>query len=212
MSGPNTEKAILPFPSIDRLESVSYPWKRVVGERRDTLVREGEEERDEEDADQLTRRMEGVSFIETSGEDARDGGEIGVRASRGKRMLPLVSVHLVETLSHCSPMFVYREDSKPRRFLTEPSVPVYNNLFDNENHDYILAVNDVIESPIGERYDAFLVVFFCCCFFLFVCLYGSWCTFSLDSKLENRQSFMNQGDYVWSNEEWKNVIRFLSTG
>ena len=41
----------------------------------------------------------------------------------------------------------------PKRNLTYPPEPMYNNGFDNSDFDYILRVNDDIITPEGKDYE-----------------------------------------------------------
>eukprot|EP00842_Homolaphlyctis_polyrhiza_P006037 jgi/Hompol1/6434/HPOL_004982-RA len=60
--------------------------------------------------------------------------------------------NLVNTYRNCSPAFVYQSQSNPRRMLTKPNKAVHNDGFDNEDHDYILCVNDILGSQDGQQY------------------------------------------------------------
>ncbi|CCE61530.1 hypothetical protein TPHA_0A04570 [Tetrapisispora phaffii CBS 4417] len=51
---------------------------------------------------------------------------------------------LVTTYSLCSPDFQYNLSKNPKRVLTKPSEPAYNNGFDNVNSDLILYVNSIL--------------------------------------------------------------------
>ena len=51
-----------------------------------------------------------------------------------------------------NPAFVYELAFNPRRVLTKPSKPVYNDGHDNEDSDYILYVNDWLGTEEGHRY------------------------------------------------------------
>ena len=50
----------------------------------------------------------------------------------------------VSTLPHATPV-------NPRRVLTKPSRPVYNNGYDNEDHDYILYAGDWLGTDNGHK-------------------------------------------------------------
>lgn len=62
------------------------------------------------------------------------------------------TVGLLEVFSACNGMFAFDKLLNPRRVLTKPSRPAFNSGFDNEKHDYILYVNDVIGNEEGRKY------------------------------------------------------------
>lgn len=78
-------------------------------------------------------------MLPTAAADDLDSGD-GRRAS----MLRELTHNLLRTYSAVSPAFSYDPALNPRRVLTRPEVPVYNNGFDNANHDFIVRVDDVI--------------------------------------------------------------------
>ena len=53
-----------------------------------------------------------------------------------------ISINII--FKKCSPDFKYEANLNPRRVLTHPSKPVYNDGYDNEDNNYILYVNDII--------------------------------------------------------------------
>ena len=57
--------------------------------------------------------------------------------------------HTYHLVNHA---FVYELSFNPRRVLTKPSKPMYNDGHDNEDSDYILYVNDYLGSEEGHRY------------------------------------------------------------
>ncbi|RCK67050.1 Serine/threonine-protein kinase ppk15 [Candida viswanathii] len=64
-----------------------------------------------------------------------------------------LSVYLTESYSICQPRkFQYSKSTNPKRVLTKPLEPKYNNGYDNEDSDYILYVNDVLGSEEGKKY------------------------------------------------------------
>ena len=63
-----------------------------------------------------------------------------------------LTVHLHHTYHLVNPAFFYELAFNPRRVLTKPSKPVYNDGYDNEESDYILYVNDWLGSEDGNRY------------------------------------------------------------
>ncbi|CAN3372118.1 hypothetical protein DIURU_000422 [Diutina rugosa] len=64
-----------------------------------------------------------------------------------------LSVYLTESYSICQPRkFQYNKSTNPKRVLTKPSEPKFNNGYDNEDSDYILYVNDVLGAEEGRKY------------------------------------------------------------
>lgn len=64
-----------------------------------------------------------------------------------------LSVYLTETYGICQPKrFQYSKLTNPKRVLTKPLEPKYNNGYDNEDSDYILYVNDVLGTEEGRKY------------------------------------------------------------
>ncbi|EIW72248.1 hypothetical protein TREMEDRAFT_21939, partial [Tremella mesenterica DSM 1558] len=67
--------------------------------------------------------------------------------------LKCLTVALPQTFTLCNSSFRYESSENPRRVLTKPSKPVYNDGVDNEDWDYILYVNDVLGGENGgDRY------------------------------------------------------------
>ena len=63
-----------------------------------------------------------------------------------------LSIYLTESYSLCQPRkFQYSKSTNPKRVLTKPLEPKYNNGYDNEDSDYILYVNDVLGSEEGKN-------------------------------------------------------------
>ncbi|KAK4532743.1 hypothetical protein CCYA_CCYA13G3600 [Cyanidiococcus yangmingshanensis] len=67
--------------------------------------------------------------------------------------IELLTLDLVRTYGRVSSSFRYDPALNPRRTLTRPDQPRYNEGYDNENHDYILRVHDCIRSPNGDVYE-----------------------------------------------------------
>lgn len=64
-----------------------------------------------------------------------------------------LSVYLTESFAMCQPQkFRYCKTSNPKRVLTKPAEPKYNNGCDNEDNDYILYVNDILGQEEGRKY------------------------------------------------------------
>lgn len=67
--------------------------------------------------------------------------------------LNALSVYLTESYSICQPRkFQYSKSTNPKRVLTKPLDPKFNNGYDNEESDYILYVNDMLGSEEGRKY------------------------------------------------------------
>ncbi|CAM6042723.1 unnamed protein product [Sphagnum compactum] len=68
------------------------------------------------------------------------------------RPLPVrVTKDIVETYQLCNPSFRHSEKLNPKRYLTNPSVPEFNNGCDNGNHDLILYYGCVLVNENGTR-------------------------------------------------------------
>lgn len=64
-----------------------------------------------------------------------------------------LSVYLTELYAMCQPQkFRYSKTTNPKRVLTKPSEPKFNNGCDNEESDYILYVNDILGQEEGRKY------------------------------------------------------------
>lgn len=64
-----------------------------------------------------------------------------------------LSVYITETYGICQPKkFQYSRTTNPKRVLTKPLEPKYNNGYDNEDSDYILYVNDILGTEEGRKY------------------------------------------------------------
>ncbi|ODV79827.1 kinase-like protein [Suhomyces tanzawaensis NRRL Y-17324] len=64
-----------------------------------------------------------------------------------------LSVYLTESYSICQPRkFQYSKSTNPKRVLTKPLEPKFNNGHDNEDSDYILYVNDILGTEEGRKY------------------------------------------------------------
>lgn len=62
-------------------------------------------------------------------------------------------VYLTESYSMCQPQkFRYLKTTNPKRVLTKPQEPKFNNGCDNEDSDYILYVNDLLGAEEGRKY------------------------------------------------------------
>lgn len=62
-------------------------------------------------------------------------------------------VYLTESYAMCQPQkFRYLKMTNPKRVLTKPLEPRFNNGYDNEDSDYILYVNDLLGAEEGRKY------------------------------------------------------------
>ncbi|GMG40668.1 unnamed protein product [Ambrosiozyma monospora] len=75
-------------------------------------------------------------------------------SSTNKFVSPLkaLTTSISITYSMCVPEFNYRSSKNPRRVLTKPNQPKFNNGHDNEDSDYILYVNDVLGVQENRKY------------------------------------------------------------
>ncbi|KAK6464002.1 serine-threonine protein kinase, PKA suppressor [Scheffersomyces coipomensis] len=130
-----------------------------------------------------------------------------------------LSVYLTESYTICQPRkFQYSKSTNPRRVLTKPSEPKFNNGYDNEDSDYILFVNDILGTEEGRKY-------------IVLDLLGSG-TFGQVVKCQNltnqsvcavkviksKPAYMNQSltevrllEFLNANSDGKNFIRLLDT-
>ena len=59
--------------------------------------------------------------------------------------LHVLTIQIVNVYTKINPKFRYdAAHVNPKRVLTKPSKPAKNDGYDNENHDYILRVNDIL--------------------------------------------------------------------
>ncbi|RLV95681.1 Dual specificity protein kinase YAK1 [Spathaspora sp. JA1] len=130
-----------------------------------------------------------------------------------------LSVYLTESYSICQPRkFQYSKTTNPKRVLTKPSDPKFNNGYDNEESDYILYVNDILGAEEGRKY-------------MVLDLLGSG-TFGQVVKCQNltnqtvcavkviksRPAYMNQSltevrilEYLNNNSDGRSFIRLIDT-
>lgn len=130
-----------------------------------------------------------------------------------------LSVYITESYRICQPKkFQYCKSTNPKRVLTKPLDPRFNNGFDNEDSDYILYVNDILGTEEGRK-------------FIVLDLLGSG-TFGQVVKCQNltnqsvcaikviksKPAYMNQSltevrllEYLNSNSNGKRFIRLLDT-
>ena len=74
------------------------------------------------------------------------------RQSSKAQLLLKSTIYLVQVYQQCNQKFYYNQSDNPIRSLTKPNDPKFNDSFDNENYNYILYVNDKLNSPEGETY------------------------------------------------------------
>ena len=68
------------------------------------------------------------------------------------KLLPLVTVRLLEAYKACNPNYAYALSLNPRRQLSKSATPAGNGGLDNATSDLIIFVNDVLVSGTGRRY------------------------------------------------------------
>lgn len=66
--------------------------------------------------------------------------------------LKALTTDLSLSYSMCVPEYNYQTSKNPRRVLTKNNKPYHNNGYDNENHDYILHVNDILGTEENKKY------------------------------------------------------------
>lgn len=66
-------------------------------------------------------------------------------------LLLSTTIHLIKTFERRDPKFAYHQNRNPKRILTKPSKPAKNDGYDNEDHDYILHVNDILGEDKNYR-------------------------------------------------------------
>eukprot|EP00727_Mastigamoeba_balamuthi_P000075 m51a1_g10064 putative protein kinase (795) ;mRNA; f:87381-90226 len=79
----------------------------------------------------------------------RDASMLAAEGPRQNHVRAMTN-DLVHTYKKCDPAFEYKAWKPPRRPLTDPSVPRHNNSLDNEHHDLILHVGDVLSGESSE--------------------------------------------------------------
>jgi len=72
----------------------------------------------------------------------------------GKRpFVARLTTDIIQIYEKCNPEFKYSESLNPKRFLTNPAVPVHNDGLDNANSDLILYVNlELVNRKSDRRY------------------------------------------------------------
>jgi serine/threonine protein kinase len=73
------------------------------------------------------------------------------KSKPSSQLLTESTILLISTYESCSSDFRY-DQSCPARCLTKPSDPVHNENYDNEHYNYLLYVNDKLQSPEGQIY------------------------------------------------------------
>ena len=90
-------------------------------------------------------------FTSSAPQSLRSRNTVGYASGAGS-MLANVTTNLLTVFRGCEASFQYDRSLNPRRVLTKPSQPVYNNGHDNEKWDYILYVNDIIGEEEGRKF------------------------------------------------------------
>ncbi|KAK8462913.1 hypothetical protein SEVIR_1G292800v4 [Setaria viridis] len=95
-------------------------------------------------------RAEASSSAPGIGVSARSSN---LRAVRKRPFVARLTTDIVQTFEKCNPEFKYSESLNPKRFLTNPAVPIHNDGLDNANSDLILYVNlELINRKSNRRY------------------------------------------------------------
>ncbi|XP_006647751.2 dual specificity protein kinase YAK1 homolog [Oryza brachyantha] len=72
---------------------------------------------------------------------------------RKRPFVARLTTDIVQTFKTCNPEFKYSDSLNPKRFLTNPAIPVHNGGLDNANSDLILYVNlELVNTKSGRRY------------------------------------------------------------
>ncbi|KAL6633707.1 hypothetical protein ACP70R_026378 [Stipagrostis hirtigluma subsp. patula] len=76
-----------------------------------------------------------------------------LHAVRKRPFVARLTTDIIHTFEKCNPEFKYSESLNPKRFLTNPAVPVHNDGHDNANSDLILYVNlELVNKKSDRRY------------------------------------------------------------
>ncbi|CAH2353080.1 dual specificity protein kinase Yak1p [[Candida] railenensis] len=130
-----------------------------------------------------------------------------------------LSIYLTETYGICQPRkFQYSKSTNPKRVLTKPSEPKFNNGFDNEDSDYILYVNDILGTEEGRKYIV-LDLLGCGTFGQVVkCQNLSNQSLCAVKVIKSKPAYMNQSltevrllEFLNTNSNGKNFIRLIDT-
>lgn len=73
------------------------------------------------------------------------------KSKHHEHLLTACTISLISTYQSCDPNFRY-DPFHPARCLTKPSEPVHNDSYDNEHYNYLLYVNEKLQSPEGQIY------------------------------------------------------------
>uniref|UniRef100_A0A0D9VJX8 Protein kinase domain-containing protein n=1 Tax=Leersia perrieri TaxID=77586 RepID=A0A0D9VJX8_9ORYZ len=72
---------------------------------------------------------------------------------RKRPFVARLTTDIIQTFEKCNPEFKYSDSLNPKRFLTNPAVPVHNDGLDNANSDLILYVNlELVNKKLDRRY------------------------------------------------------------
>ncbi|CAL5019053.1 unnamed protein product [Urochloa decumbens] len=76
-----------------------------------------------------------------------------LRTVRKRPFVARLTTDIVQTFEKCNPEFKYSDSLNPKRFLTNPAVPVHNDGLDNANSDLIMYVNlELVNRKSNRRY------------------------------------------------------------
>ncbi|KAJ8631891.1 hypothetical protein MRB53_025227 [Persea americana] len=102
-----------------------------------------------------------TSYAGTSQSQQRSSSSSSsLRAIVKKPLVARLTKDIVETYQICNPAFKYSEAINLKRFLTNPSVGVLNDGFDNANSDLILTVNFVLVNDSSQQRFVFVALSF----------------------------------------------------
>ncbi|CAL4884874.1 unnamed protein product [Urochloa decumbens] len=99
-----------------------------------------------------------VGDVQAEASPSARGNAVSTRSSnlRAVRKRPFVArltTDIVQTFEKCNPEFKYSDSLNPKRFLTNPAVPVHNDGLDNANSDLIIYVNlELVNRKSNRRY------------------------------------------------------------
>ncbi|XP_038725253.1 dual specificity protein kinase YAK1 homolog isoform X3 [Tripterygium wilfordii] len=120
------------------------PSNRKVGEARRTTEVGAESSR------WLPKEVAFAPYLRQEIESSNDKAQ-NLRVVVRKPLLARLTKDIVATYQTCNPQFKYSEELNPKRYLTSPSISVYNDGFDNVNSDLILAVNFALVNSDRQR-------------------------------------------------------------